>query len=128
MLGTWPCTPIKTRPRQHGMKLASDAADPCQLLDDRRGGGGGDCFLCCSYTEVTEQHSDVTDVCCCSGRWRRKGSVSCFTVSIDCVSLHCVQAGGTDPDCLRSVFDYPMSISLSRYRGQNLISGFPDID
>jgi len=28
--------------------------------------GGGDRCLCCSYTQVTEQHSDV---CCCSGHW-----------------------------------------------------------
>ena len=31
--GTWPFTPVKTR-LQHGTKLVSDAADPCQLLDD----------------------------------------------------------------------------------------------
>jgi len=41
MHGKWPCTPIKTKPRRNGMKLVSDTADPCQLLDDGRGGGGG---------------------------------------------------------------------------------------
>jgi len=30
----WPCMPIKTGPWQHGMKLISDVADPCQLLDN----------------------------------------------------------------------------------------------
>ena len=35
---TWPFTPVKTRPRRHGTKLVSDAADPCQLLDDGRSG------------------------------------------------------------------------------------------
>ena len=68
MHGKWPCTPIKTKPRRNGMKLVSDTADPCQLLDDGR--GGGDHCLCCSYTQVTQQHSDVTHVCCCSSRWR----------------------------------------------------------
>ena len=34
-------------------------------------------------------------------------------------SLHCVKAGGADPDCLRSVFDYrTLSISLSGYRAK----------
>jgi len=39
MHGMWPCTPIKTRLRRHGMKLVSAAADPCQLLDDGLGCG-----------------------------------------------------------------------------------------
>jgi len=37
---TWPFTLVKTRPRRHGTKLVSDAADPCQLLDDGRSGVG----------------------------------------------------------------------------------------
>ena len=41
MHSTWPCTPVKTRPWWHGMKLVSDAAYPCPLLDDQPGGGGG---------------------------------------------------------------------------------------
>ena len=92
MHGTWPCTIIKTRPRPrpHGMKLVSDAADPCQLLDDGR---GGDRCLCCSYIEVTEQHSDVTDVCCCSGHWWAESQHIMFHC------IHCVHAGGADPDC-----------------------------
>jgi len=50
-------------------------------------------------------------------------SVSCFTVSMD-DSLHCVKAASADPDCLRSIFDYRMGMSISGYRIQNSISGY----
>jgi len=39
-----------------------------------------------------------------------RGTILYFTVSVD-DSFHCVQAAGTDPECLRSVVDYYMGIS-----------------
>ena len=42
------------------MKLVSDTATPATCWTT--GGVGGDRCLCSSYIEVTEQHTDVTDV------------------------------------------------------------------
>ena len=84
-----------------------------------------------SYTNVTEQQSDGTDVCCCSGLPPAGGAAAYhislyqrttpFTVSRQLG--HCA-----DPDCLCFVLDYRMGIFISGYRIQSSISGFPDID
>jgi len=102
--------------------------------DDGRGGGDPLTLLQLIIgwcTKVTEQQSDGTDVCCCSGRSPAGGQAAyhislyqwstLFTVSRQ--PAHC-----TDPDCLRSVFDYHMAIFISGYGIQSSIFGFPDID
>jgi len=84
-----------------------------------------------SCTKVTEQQSDGTDVCCCSGLSPAGGAaahhislyqrMTPFTLSRQ--PGHCA-----DPGCLHFVLDYRMGIFISGYPIQSSISGFPDID
>ena len=47
---------------------------------------------------------------CCSGRWRAERQQGYHVLLHQWTALHCVKAGGADPDCLRSIFDYGMGI------------------
>jgi len=77
--------------------------------DDGRGGGDPLTLLQLhigSCTKVTEQQSDATDVCCCSGR-SLAGAEAAYHISLyqwmTLLTVSRQPAHCADPDCLRSV-------------------------